>query len=54
MEEASYCSSKNSPAFEAVWVVIDFVVVSVSKTNAASESFEDKGVEEKDKNEERR
>lgn len=54
VEEASYCSSKNNPAFEAVWVVIDLVVVRVSKTNAASESFEDKGVEEKDKNEERR
>jgi hypothetical protein len=54
VEEASYCSSKKRPAFEAVCVVIDFVVVRVSKTNAASESLDDNGVEEKDKNEERR
>jgi hypothetical protein len=54
VDEASYCSSKKRPAFEAVCVVIDLVVVSVSKTKAARESFEDRGVEEKDKNEDRR
>jgi hypothetical protein len=34
-DEPSYCSSKKSPAFEAVCVVKDFVVVRVSKRNAA-------------------
>lgn len=34
--------------------MIDLVVVSVSKTKAARDSFEDKGVDEKDKNEDRR
>lgn len=41
----SYCSSKNRPAFEAVVVVTDFVVVSESKTNAAKDSFFENGVE---------
>ena len=54
VDEASYCSSKKSPAFDAVGVVSDFVVVSVSNTKAARESFVDSGVEEKDKIEERR
>lgn len=54
VEEASYCSSKKRPAFEAVGVVTDLVVVSVSKTNAASESFVDNGVAEKERIEERR
>lgn len=53
VEEASYCSSKKRPALEAVGVVTDFVVVSVSKTNAASESFVDSGVAEKERIEER-
>ena len=51
-EEASYCNSKNSPDFEAVGVVRDFVVVNVSKTNAANEIFVDRGVDEKDRIEE--
>ena len=54
VDEASYCSSKKRPAFEAVGVVTDLVVVSVSKTNAASESFVDSGVAEKERIEERR
>ena len=54
VDEASYCNSKKSPAFDAVGVVSDFVVVSVSNTKAARESFVDSGVEEKDKIEERR
>ncbi len=39
---------------EAVGVVRDFVVVSVSKTKAASDSFVDNGVDEKDRMDERR
>ena len=35
-------------------MVEDLVVVRVSKTNAASESFEDRGVEEKDRKDVRR
>lgn len=54
VEEASYCNSKKRPAFEAVGVVTDLVVVSVSKTNAARESFVDNGVAEKERIEERR
>jgi hypothetical protein len=50
-DEPSYCSSRKRPAFEAVGVVTDFVVVSVSKTKAAYESLEDSGVDEKDRNE---
>jgi hypothetical protein len=34
--------------------VTDLVVVKVSKTNAASDSLDDRGVEEKERNEERR
>lgn len=49
VEEASYCNSKKRPALEAVGVVTDLVVVSVSKTNAASESFVDNGVAEKER-----
>ncbi len=45
-EAVSYCSSKKRPAFEAVGVVAVLVVVKVSKTNAASESFVDRGVED--------
>ena len=54
VEEASYCSSKKSPAFDAVGVVRDFVVVSVSNTKAARESFVESGVDEKDRIEESR
>lgn len=50
-DDASYCNSKKRPAFEAVGVVTDFVVVSVSKTKAANESLLDNGVEEKDRKE---
>lgn len=39
---------------EAVCVVTDLVVVRVSKTNAAKESLEERGVEEKERKEERR
>jgi hypothetical protein len=34
--------------------VTDLVVVKVSKTKAASDSLDDRGVEEKERNEERR
>lgn len=54
VDEVSYCSSKNRPAFEAVGVVTDFVVVSESKTNAAKDSFFDKGVDEYWRRDERR
>ena len=54
VDEASYCSSKKRPAFDAVGVVKDFVVVNVSNTKAARESFVDSGVEEKDRIEESR
>ena len=54
VDEASYCNSKKSPAFDAVGVVRDLVVVSVSNTKAARESFVDSGVDEKDRIEERR
>lgn len=54
VEDASYCNSKKSPAFEAVGVVTDFVVVKLSKAKAARESLVDKGVEENDRKEERR
>ena len=54
VDEASYCSSKKRPAFDAVGVVRDFVVVNVSNTKAARESFVDSGVEEKDRIEESR
>lgn len=49
-DEASYCNSKNRPAFEAVWVVRDLVVVKVSKINAAQDNFVDKGVDENERN----
>lgn len=45
-EDVSYWSSKNKPALEAVGVVAVLVVVKVSKTYAASDSFEDNGVED--------
>lgn len=54
VDDASYCSSKKSPAFDAVGVVRDLVVVSVSKTKAARESFVDNGVDEKERIEESR
>ena len=53
-EEASYCSSKNRPAFDAVWVVVDLVVVRVSKIKAARDNLEESGVEEKERKDERR
>ena len=43
--EVSYCNSKKRPAFEAVGVVTDLVVVRVSKTKAAKESFLERGVD---------
>jgi hypothetical protein len=52
--EVSYCISKKRPALEAVGVVTDFVVVRVSKTNAAKDSFFDKGVAEYSRRAERR
>ena len=54
MDDASYCSSKKRPAFEAVGVVRDLVVVMVSKTNAARESFVESGVDENDRIDERK
>lgn len=48
VDEASYCNSKKRPAFDAVGAVRDFVVVSVSNTKVARESFVDSGVDEKD------
>jgi len=53
-DDPSYCNSRNRPAFEAVGVVTDFVVVSVSKTKAAYEILLDNGVEENDKNDDSR
>lgn len=46
LDEVLYCSSKKRPAFDAVGVVTDLVVVRVSKTNAANESFFESGVDE--------
>ena len=54
VDEVSYCSSKNRPAFEAVVVVTVLVVVSESKTNAAKDNLFDKGVEEYWRRDERR
>jgi hypothetical protein len=54
VDDASYCSSKNSPAFDAVGVVTDFVVVRVSKTKAARDSLVDNGVDENDRMDESR
>ena len=54
VDEASYCNSKKSPALDAVGVVRDFVVVSVSNTKAARDSLVDSGVDEKDRTEESR
>lgn len=53
-EEASYCSSKNRPALDAVGVVTDLVVVRVSNTKAAYDSFVDRGVEENERNDDSR
>lgn len=53
-EVVSYCSSKNKPALDAVGVVTDFVVVNVSNTKAAKDSFLDRGVEEYCRRDERR
>lgn len=46
VEDVSYCNSKNRPALEAVGVVTDFVVVSVSNTKEAKDSFFESGVDE--------
>lgn len=54
VDEVSYCSSKNRPDLEAVGVVTDLVVVSVSKTNAANDNFFDRGVDECCKSDESR
>lgn len=53
-EDGSYCNSKNRPALDAVGVVTDLVVVRVSNTKAANDSFVESGVEEYDKREDRR
>lgn len=45
-EAVSYCSSKKRPALDAVGVVAVLVVVKVSKTYAARDSFVDNGVED--------
>jgi hypothetical protein len=45
--EVSYCSSKKRPAFDAVGVVADFVVVNESKTKMALDSFCESGVPER-------
>lgn len=49
VEEVLYCSSKKRPAFEAVGVVTDFVVVRVSNTKAAKDSFFERGVAESER-----
>ncbi len=54
VDEASYCNSKKRPALDAVGVVRDLVVVSVSNTKAARESFVDSGVEENERIEDNR
>ena len=46
VEDVSYWSSKNRPALDAVGVVAVLVVVKVSKTYAARDSFVDNGVED--------
>lgn len=51
---ASYCNSIKRPAFEAVGVVIDLVVVRVSNTKAAYDSLVESGVEDKESMEERK
>jgi hypothetical protein len=53
-EEVSYWSSKKRPAFDAVGVRADLVVVKLSNTNAAYESLLESGVEEKERKAERR
>lgn len=45
-EAVSYCNSKKRPALDAVGVVAVLVVVKVSKTYAARDSFVDSGVED--------
>ena len=50
----SYCNSKKRPALEAVALVAVFVVVRLSKTYAAYESFLERGVEVNDRKAERR
>ena len=54
VETLSYCSSRKRPAFEAVGVVRDFVVVKVSNRKAASEILFDNGVEVNCSNEDTR
>jgi hypothetical protein len=46
VDAVSYCNSKNRPAFDAVGVVAVFVVVRVSNTYAARESFVERGVDD--------
>lgn len=53
-EDPSYCNSKNKPALEAVGVVNDLVVVRVSNIKAAYDNFDDNGVDEYERNDERR
>jgi hypothetical protein len=53
-EEVSYCSSKKSPAFDAVGVRADLVVVKLSNTNAAYDSLLESGVDEKERKADRR
>lgn len=53
-DDPSYCNSRKRPAFDAVCVVKDFVVVRASKTKVAYESFDERGVDEKERNDDRR
>ena len=48
-DEPSYCSSKKSPAFDAVGVVKDLVVVNVSKIKEAYDNLDDNGVDENER-----
>lgn len=48
-DDSSYCNSKKSPAFDAVGVVTDLVVVKVSKTKAANDNLVDRGVAENER-----
>lgn len=54
VDDPSYCNSRKRPAFDAVCVVNDFVVVRASKTKVAYESLDERGVDEKERNDERR
>lgn len=53
-DDPSYCNSKKRPAFDAVWVVKDLVVVKASKTKVAKVTFEERGVDDNERNDDRR